>query len=90
VTSEQARHALAMLRVEKALELIERAQNTLAEAAQQLSPIQFGHPAQLRVMKLHDKVHAEWWRTRKLLDDKRIRIDREPTNDELAAMGGAL
>jgi transcriptional regulator len=76
------RHVLALENVRRALDLIEEAQRTLGRAAEELSPIQFGSPAQDRIMKLYDKVHSEWYRTRRLLDDKRIQIDRELTEAE--------
>lgn len=80
--TERVRHLVAAMKVRRALVLIEDAQGRLDRACAELSSIQFGHPAQRRVRKLYDRVHAEWYRTRKLLEDARIRVDREPTNEE--------
>jgi hypothetical protein len=72
------RHAVALARVRVALKKIEAAQGLLGEACAALSPICYGHPAQVRVGKLYDRVHAEWYRTQRLLDDKRIELDHDP------------
>jgi hypothetical protein len=83
------RHLGAMVRVHRALDRIQEAQNELGRACEQLSAIRFGHPTQLRVRKLYDRVHAEWYRTRNLLEDPRIELDRDPTPEELPdAPGG--
>jgi hypothetical protein len=72
------RHAVALARVHVALKKIEAAQGLLGQACAALSPICYGHPAQLRVGKLYNKVHAEWYRVKRLLDDPRLALDHDP------------
>lgn len=81
----QVRRALAVERVNKAMDKIQAAQNLLQEARSELSSVQHGAPAWRRLGSLYERVHAEWYRTRKLLDNSRIRIDREPLPVEIDA-----
>jgi hypothetical protein len=83
--TDTIRLALALRRVNRALNEIQAAQDALGRASAELSSVQYGAPTQDRIGKLYDRVHAEWYRTRRLLDDARIRIDRDPTAEERAA-----
>jgi hypothetical protein len=85
MTADQWRRAQAKLRIERALAQIQEAQYCLDRAAAELSSLCYGHPAQKRVSKLYDRVHAEWYRTAELRNDRRVVVDREPTKAELGA-----
>lgn len=82
------RRVLAAERVRRAMDKLQAAQTILSEAQQELSAVQHGHPTWKRVGRLHDLVHREWYKTRELLDNARIKIDREPTILELDAFTG--
>jgi hypothetical protein len=77
-SQDPKRRAVALARVQVAMRKIETAQGLLGEACAALSPVCYGNPAQVRVGKLYDRVHAEWYRVRKLLDDPRIELDHDP------------
>lgn len=47
-----------------ALEHVERAQREMGIASEKLSSITFGDPAHVRLRKLYDKIHAEWYHLR--------------------------
>lgn len=70
------RRAAAEIRVQKALALIEHAQNHLAMACAQLSGVCGAVPEWRRASKLSDKCHDEW---RKLAYKDRSKwiLDRE-------------
>lgn len=73
--------AESMARVFRALELVERAQNSLDSACAELSTLNHGHPHQQAVSKMADKVKDLWWRVNKfcnsgqfVLDDDHVRL----------------
>jgi hypothetical protein len=67
------------LRIEKALDKIQRAQGLIGEALQELSSIRGGLPTYNAGHKLYDKVHAYWYRVRALLDKSaKLTLDYEP------------
>ncbi len=70
------RRAAAELRVEKALALIERAQNDLAGACAQLSAVIGAVPEWKRASKLSDACH-EAWRKLAYKDRSKWILDRE-------------
>jgi hypothetical protein len=75
LSPEQLR-AEALLRVLKALELIETAQNNLSGACAQLSALQ-GACAQWRATsKLYDRVKAHWYRLERFRHQSRFKLDR--------------
>lgn len=80
------RHLIAVGRVQSALDHLQASQDSLDRAMGALSPVCFGSPTQDRIAKLRDRVHAEWYKTRALLDDRRIKLDREPTGTELQGL----
>lgn len=80
------RHLVALGRVQSALDNLQAAQDYLDRAMGALSPICYGSPTQDRIGKLRERVHAEWYKTRALLDDRRICLDRDPTDKELTAL----
>jgi hypothetical protein len=80
--TDMVRLSVARVKVRRAMALVEDAQRKLDFACAELSSIQYGHPAQKRVRKLYDRVHAEWYTLNRLLDDARIRVDRDPTDEE--------
>lgn len=63
-------------KVRRALASIERAQNLLADACSELSPVVGLVKEWERLGKLHDKVKAEWHRLNGL--DGPFRLDSEP------------
>jgi uncharacterized protein HemY len=83
MTPSEWRRAQAKLRVERALAQIQLAQDCLSRASSELSALHYGHPAQKRVSKLRDRVHAEWYRTTELRQHPRVELDREPTPADL-------
>lgn len=75
LTPEQL-HAEALLRVLKALQLIEDAQGNLASACAELSALEGGVPVWSATSKLHDKVKAHWYRVDKFRAQARFKLDR--------------
>lgn len=55
------RHAEAEIRVQRALRLIESAQNELSRAAAELSPLVGAIPLWRRAAKLSDLCHSFWY-----------------------------
>lgn len=62
-------------KINRALVLIERAQNALSEACAELSPVVGVCPEWERVGKLADRVKAQWHRLNRL--DGPFRLDSE-------------
>ena len=73
-------HAAAVLRVERALALIENAQSQLGAACAELSALCHGYPLQRATSKLYDKVRAHWWRVHTFRTAGRFYLD--PTSVE--------
>jgi hypothetical protein len=67
--------AEAERKVRTALDLIESAQRQLGRACAELSPVIGGIGPWGRVGKLYDRVHAEWHRTKALLDGRKLDLD---------------
>jgi len=69
----------AMAKVQAALDHLQRAQAELGRAAQELSSLRFGHPQQLKVLALYDKVHSQWYRLRDFAaSPQSLSVDSEP------------
>jgi hypothetical protein len=83
------RYAAAKVRVQRALRHIQAAQDHLGQASAELGAVRFGAPTQRSLMRIYDKVHAEWYRVQKLLDNFRIELDREPNTSDLDPRGEA-
>lgn len=69
--------AAAVLRVEEAMEAVERAQRELNRATQLLSAVRGGMQAYEAVGKETDRVHALWRRLRNLSKRPRLSLDSE-------------
>lgn len=83
MTPKEWRRAQAELRVAHALRQIQLAQDCLDRAFAELSALRWGHPQQRRIAGLREKLHAEWYRTRRLTENPRLELDRDPTPEEL-------
>lgn len=66
----------ARQRVNRALALIERAQNDLGSACAELSTLEGGVPVWNACHKLTDKVHAFWYRVEAFRNGGRYKLDR--------------
>jgi len=73
-TPEQIR-VEGQLRMRRALELIERAQNDLASACAELSTLEGAVPVWNTCNKLTDKVHAFWHRVNLFRNGGRFKLD---------------
>lgn len=76
---EQLARADARARIERAMVLIERAQNDLASACAELSAIQGGFPVWRATSKLHDRVKAQWYRVQAFLHRGAFQLDQVNT-----------
>lgn len=74
LSPEQLR-AEAQLRVLRALEKIQEAQNQLGQACAELSALQGGVPVWKATSKLYDRVHALWYRVERFRQQGRYRLD---------------
>lgn len=75
-TAEQVR-AEGLMRLRRALELIERAQNDLSSACAELSTLEGGIPVWNACNKLTDRVHAFWYRVERFRNGGKFRLDSD-------------
>lgn len=69
----------AILNVEEAMVLVERAQTDLDRAAQKLSSIRYGSDLMDKTFALREKVHALWYTLRKAAETRpQMSLDSEP------------
>jgi hypothetical protein len=68
-------HEHAVARVERAMELAERAQHLLGEALAELSPIIGGMVEWKRLSRLYDGLHAQWYRLERLRANTKLELD---------------
>lgn len=74
--TEQQLRAAARERANRALALIERAQNDLASACAELSTLEGGVPVWNACHKMTDQVHAFWYRVERFRNGGRYKLDR--------------
>jgi hypothetical protein len=74
LTPEQLK-AVATLRVERAMALIEEAQNKLASACAELSALEGGVPVWNACHKMTDHVHTFWYRVQRFRQSGKYRLD---------------
>lgn len=75
LTLEERARARATLRIERAMQLIEEAQNKLASACAELSSISGGVAVWKATSKLHDQTHTHWYRIQTFLQRGQFRLD---------------
>lgn len=68
--------AEATRRLERALALIERAQNDLASACGELSTLEHGVPSWKATSTMCDRVKALWWKVHHFRMARRYRLDQ--------------
>jgi len=85
MTASEWRRAEAKVRVEQALAQIQMAQGALESARAALAPVRGAATSYGQLGEIRDRVNAEWYRTRELLDHPRLEMDRDPTLADLAA-----
>ena len=79
----------AILNIEEAMVLVERAQNDLDRAAQKLSPICFGSDLSDKAFALRQAVNKFWYRLDTAAKSRPgMRLDRE--GDLFAVLGAAV
>jgi hypothetical protein len=74
-TSEALLHHEAHNRLQRALELIERAQNDVASACAELSALDGGVPTWKAANQLHERIRALWYRVDKFRRVGRWKLD---------------
>jgi oxalate decarboxylase/phosphoglucose isomerase-like protein (cupin superfamily) len=74
LTPEQIK-AAATIRVDRAMNLIEQAQNNLASACAELSAIEGGVTVWSMCHKLTDRVHTFWYRVQRFRSGGKYRLD---------------
>jgi hypothetical protein len=83
LTPSEWRRAQAKLRIERALQRLQAAQDHILRAADELAPLRYGDTARDHVMWLYDRVAAEARVVAELRHDNRVELDREPTPADL-------
>lgn len=73
-TREQIR-AATLLRIKRACDAIQEAQNQLGTACSELSALMYGAPAWKKAAKLYDQVHAFWYVTDALQHNRKVTLD---------------
>ena len=68
-------HEHAVARVERAMDLAERAQHLLGAALAELCPIVGGMVEWRRLGRIYDELHAQWHRLERLRANPRIELD---------------
>jgi hypothetical protein len=68
-------HEQAAARVERAMDLAQRAQHLLGAALAELSPIIGGMVEWKRLGRLYDGLHAQWYRLERLRTSPKIELD---------------
>ena len=74
--NEKEIRAASIVRVQRAMELIETAQNNLASACAELSTLEGAVSPWKACSKLTDKVHKFWYDVKRFRDAGRYRLDR--------------
>jgi hypothetical protein len=68
-------NAIAQAKVREAMRLVEEAQNIVLRAAHELSPIIHGAPENARLIRLYDRIRAEWYKLERSLQTKGHKLD---------------
>lgn len=73
-SKEQIR-AATLLKIQRACDAIQEAQNQLGTACSELSALMYGAPAWKKASKLYDNVHAFWYFADGLRQHARVTLD---------------